>query len=273
MIITTLVENRSLSEDFANEHGLSLHIETGPHKILFDLGATDLFLENAAKLNVSVSDVDFLVISHGHKDHGGGLKTFLEANTKAEIYIHEQAFEKYYSTDQHGNLKFIGLDEKLKSNDRITATAGEKKISEKIQLFSDVKQKRPLSSANRGLFAEKNGEITADSFTHEQNLLIQEEGRLYLFTGCAHNGIINILEHFKFLFKRTPDYVIGGFHLYGRATGDVSRESIDEIAEYLLDTKAKYYTCHCTGIGPYTRLKAALNDKIDYLKTGSQIVI
>ena len=66
MIIKTLAENTSLTEDFGNEHGLSLYIETKGHKILFDVGASNLFLQNAQKLGVNISDVDFLVISHGH---------------------------------------------------------------------------------------------------------------------------------------------------------------------------------------------------------------
>ena len=86
MIIKALVENTSISEDFASEHGLSLYIETKNHKILFDVGASELFLQNAKKLDVNIADVDFLVISHGHYDHGGGLKTFLKENTKPRYF-------------------------------------------------------------------------------------------------------------------------------------------------------------------------------------------
>ena len=53
---------------------------------LFDVGASELFLQNAKKFDVSIADVDFLVISHGHYDHGGGLKTFFKENTKAEVF-------------------------------------------------------------------------------------------------------------------------------------------------------------------------------------------
>lgn len=93
MLIKTLVENTSISKDFGSEHGLSLYIETKKHKILFDVGASELFLKNAKKLDVSIADVDFLVISHGHYDHGGGLKSFLHENTKVEVFLHRLAFE------------------------------------------------------------------------------------------------------------------------------------------------------------------------------------
>ncbi len=76
MIIKMLAENTAASGEFACEHGLSLHIETKGHRLLFDVGASGLFLENARKMGVVISDVDTLVISHGHYDHGGGLGAF-----------------------------------------------------------------------------------------------------------------------------------------------------------------------------------------------------
>jgi len=95
-----------------------------------------------------------------------------------------------------------------------------------------------------------------------------------LVTGCAHNGIVNIIEHFHDLKGRMPDYVIGGFHLSSRSSGSSEEpEMIDKISKYLLDTNAKFYTCHCSGIEPYNRLKAAMGDSIAYLSTGIGIKI
>lgn len=71
MIIKTLAENTSNDAQFETEHGLSLYIETSKHKLLFDLGASDLFAKNAVKMGVDLSAVDTVIISHGHADHGG----------------------------------------------------------------------------------------------------------------------------------------------------------------------------------------------------------
>lgn len=273
MIIKTLVENTSISKDFDSEHGLSLYIETTNHKILFDTGASGLFYENAKKLNVNIAEIDYLIISHGHYDHGGGLKTFLQENTKAEVFLNRFAFDKYYALGPNDELKFIGIDGNLKNNKQIIPTSDKFFINKGIYVFSNITQKEPRPISNSGLLTEYNGQTMNDSFAHEQNLVIEKDDEVLLITGCAHNGIINILEHFYKLRGRMPDYVIGGFHLSSRSSGNESSATIDKIGKYLLDTKARYYTCHCTGIEPYKQLKSLMGDNIDYLKTGSEITI
>ena len=273
MLIKTLVENTSISKGFGSEHGLSLYIKTKKYKILFDVGASELFLQNAKKLDVNIADIDFLVISHGHYDHGGGLKTFLKENTKAEVLLHQLAFEKHYAIRPNDKLDIIGLDENLKNNKQIVLTSDRFFINNGIQVFSNVVQRKPRPKSNRGLLMEYNGQTMEDTFVHEQNLVVEEDGKTLLLTGCAHNGIINILEHFHSIKGRMPDYVIGGFHLSSHLFGDEDSDTIDRIGDYLMDTKSKYYTCHCTGIEPYKRLKSFMGDSIDYLSAGSVLKI
>lgn len=121
---------------------------------------------------------------------------------------------------------------------------------------------------------ERNGKIVKDVFAHEQNLIIEEDGRSLLLTGCSHNGIVNIIEHFYELKGSMPDYVIGGFHLFSHSSGATEDpETIDKIAKYLVGTKTKYYTCHCTGIEAFEKIKPVMGDKIEYLSTGKQLII
>ena len=93
MKVVTLMENTVCREGFRCEHGLSLYLETGNHKILFDAGQSAAFAENAEKLGVDLSKVDFAVLSHGHYDHGGGLGKFLQIHPKAPVYVSRYAFE------------------------------------------------------------------------------------------------------------------------------------------------------------------------------------
>lgn len=273
MMIKVLAENTAVSEEYKAEHGLSLYIQTGEHKILFDVGESDIFLQNAKKLDADIGGIDFVVLSHSHVDHGGGLKAFLKENVKAPIYLHPEAFGNYYSQQPNGRV-YIGLDRDLINNERIIFTAERFFIGKGIELFSSIPGKELLPSSNQTLMMEKNGEFVADTFEHEQNLIIQEAGKVFLFAGCAHNGIVNIVNHFNEIKKRKADYVFGGFHLYNHSakkSEDAAR--VQQIGEVLKNTNTKYYTCHCTGLDPYNELKKVIGDRIGYLATGSVLEI
>jgi len=104
MKIITLIENHVNSPGLVAEHGLSLYIDTGNKKILFDTGQSGLFIQNAQKLGIDIREIDLLVISHGHYDHTGGLYQFLEVNKKATVYAKKEIFTPKYS----GKTRFIG---------------------------------------------------------------------------------------------------------------------------------------------------------------------
>ena len=96
------------------------------------MGASGLFLRNAEKLDVNIADIDFLIISHGHYDHGGGLKTFFTENTKAKVFMHELAFGKYYAVRANDELEYIGIDENLRRNKRIVPTSDKMCIRDRL---------------------------------------------------------------------------------------------------------------------------------------------
>ena len=118
MKIISLIENTSLNDKMETEHGLSLYIEFKNHKILFDMGQSDMFSRNAKKLGVDLSDVDIAILSHGHYDHGGGLKRFLTINQRAPVYVNHYAFGEHYN----GIEKYIGLDKSLQKEERLIFT-------------------------------------------------------------------------------------------------------------------------------------------------------
>ncbi len=274
MIIKTLAENTAVSEAFGSEHGLSLYIETAKHHLLFDMGASALFAENAAKMGVDLSTVDIAVLSHDHYDHGGGLKKFLELNQKAKIHVSAQAFGKRYAKSPDGKYKYIGIDESLLSHDRFVFVSGYMRINEEMELFSGVRPVKFAPSGNKDLFMMRGDSMVPDDFAHEQNLIIREGGKVVLIAGCAHNGIVNIIEHMQTAGYGSPTHVIGGFHLYNRsADRDEDPELVGRIGNRLNETDSQYYTCHCTGIGSYNILKTIMGDRIGYLASGSQILI
>ena len=272
MIIKTLVENTSISEKFKSEHGLCLYIETRKHKLLFDVGASYLFAENAQALGLDLAEIDTVVISHGHYDHGAGLKAFLNLNTKAKIFINRKAFDKYYALAPDGKKTYIGLDESLLQSDRLIFTGEHFIIDDELELFAGVSGTKLVPSGNRGLLMESAGLPVQDDFSHEQNLIISQDGKTLLVAGCAHKGIVNILERMMELKHNQPNYVIGGFHLYSLAADKYEEPAvINELGQYLKEFDTTFYTCHCTGLQAYNELKEIMGRKIEYLAAGSEL--
>ncbi|MEA4988363.1 MAG: MBL fold metallo-hydrolase [Anaerovorax sp.] len=270
MILKMLVENTSVFDDIYCEHGLSLYIETKNHKILFDMGASAIFSKNAEKMGVDLKDVDIAILSHGHYDHGGGLATFLKLNDKAKILLNQNAFGKYFANRQDGEKKYIGLDQNLLPNDRFVFVKDNFIIDDDMELLSNVKGQKYKPSGNKELLKEIKGSLVLDDFMHEQNLIIKEEKGMILVAGCAHNGIINILENFHQRKGCFPSLVIGGFHLYNHSCHQTENPQIvKEIGQFLKETNSTYLTCHCTGVDAFHQLKETMGEQIMYLSTGS----
>ena len=113
-----------------------------------------------------------------------------------------------------------------------------------------------------GLNMLSDGVLVPDDFRHEQYLLIEENGRRILLSGCSHRGIINISRYFG------PDVLIGGFHLHKHALDD----GLVSIARKLADSGIKYYTCHCTGCEQFEYIRPVLG-AAEYISTGDSMVI
>ncbi len=270
MRIVNLVENTEGKSGCPFEHGLCFYIETSKHKILLDTGASGLFLENAGKLGIDLADVDTMVLSHGHYDHGGGLSLFMEINKKAEIYAKESAKRKYCSLGKNGEPRYIGLSDDVIASERIHWISGSKTLDEEIEIFSDIEQVKSIPSTNKRLKEKVGEELVPDKFVHEQCLVITENGKRVLFSGCAHNGVNNILYSFRKHYKEDPEYCISGFHLMrkdGYSEADV--EEIRELAVELLAFDTKFYTCHCTGVEPYEIMLGIMGkEKLSYVHCG-----
>ena len=257
MKITALTENTSKT-GLPYEHGLSLYIQTESHNILFDTGQTELFAQNAKTLGIDLSKVDIAVLSHGHYDHGGGLKKFLELNKTAPVYMSKYAFEPHYN----GTEKYIGLDLSLKDSDKIVLTDGVTKLADGLTLYSCNEKEKLCDLGSFGLNTKENGAIVPDDFRHEHYLLIEENGKRVLISGCSHKGIVNIESWFK------PDVLIGGFHLSKLELGD----RLKMIAQRLETYGTTYYTCHCTGAEQYGFMKCYM-DRLNYISAGDCITV
>lgn len=272
MRITSIIENTT-NKGLHIEHGLSLYIEKNDGlKVLFDMGLSGMFVRNAESLGLSIADVDVAVVSHGHYDHGGGLKTFIQKNNKAKVYIHKDAFQPHYSLRDNG-LHFIGIDKEWAEFDRLVFCDNQTDINENLTLFADVQGDSCYPFGNRLLFGPT--ETENDDFRHEQNLIVRESENIILFAGCAHRGIVNILKKAEKVAGKAPTHVFAGMHLVKSGLNSAEEKSfIAELATELMKYEnTKFYTMHCTGEEQYKILKSVMGRQIEYLACGDDIMI
>ena len=251
MKLAVLTENTVRSPFLASEHGLSLYIGTGGHKILFDMGQSGAFADNAQKLGIDLETVDFAVLSHGHYDHGGGMMQFLRSNSQAPVFVSPHAFEPHFNASG----KNIGLDRDL-PRERIFPVADGFCPAPGIRICTVPFP--PADTAGMTM-----GEDLPEDFRHEQYLLIEEEGRRILLSGCSHKGIVGIAEYFR------PDVLVGGFHFM--KTEDV--RILEEAAQRLMALECMYYTGHCTGQKQFAILKQIMGSRLQDLSTGDRLYL
>ena len=210
------------------------------------------------------------MLSHGHYDHGGGLRAFCEVNSQADILIHTDAFGDFYALEEGKAPRYIGLDGELwELESRIIPTADFVQLDDELTLFSDEPEVFPALAASAKLQVETAEGLRPDPFTHEQNLLVTAWGKSVLLAGCAHRGIVNILAGAKARLGRLPDAVFGGFHFFElNPDSPDSARLIDETGRALLEGDTVYYTGHCTGDYAYERLHAILGDRLRRMSGG-----
>ena len=272
MKVTSLVENTS-RRGLPVEHGLSLHIllDNG-RQVLFDMGQRRLFADNAERLGIRLADVDAAIVSHGHYDHGGGLRAFLELNDKAKVYVHRHAFEPHYSLRESG-LRYIGIDHDLATHERVVLCGDETRIGEDMVLFAGVDSQYLKPAGNRLLFGPEKD--VNDDFRHEQSLIIKEKEKTALFAGCAHGGIVNIIRKGIHVAGSAFTHVFAGMHLVKSGLSEEEEAAfIHSLAQELTaQAHCHYFTMHCTGTTQYGLLSKEMSETISYMACGDRVEI
>ena len=271
MRIINLMENTPGNKGCKYEHGLSFYIETKQHKLLVDTGASAAFIENAKKLGVDLKAVDTVVLSHGHYDHGGGLLAFMEMNSNARVYIRDKAFGEFYHVDPNKE-RYIGIDSRIKASEQVAPVKDNLQIDEELFLFTHVTGRKLWPSGNLELKEKTENGWIQDEFEHEQYLIITEDDKKVLISGCAHNGILNIMDKAIEILGKAPDVVISGFHMMQKkGYSDEDLKNIRETAHALQEWPTIYYTGHCTDQLPFETMKEIMDEQVRYVHCGDEI--
>lgn len=265
MDLTVLIENLVYQKGLVAEHGLSFYIEEDGKKILFDTGQGGNFIINANKLGIDLSEIEFLIISHGHYDHIGGLHAFLKVNRKAKIILKKQALYPKYKNNEFIGIKDIGLIPR----ERLELAESVYPLTKHLFILPDIKCYFEIDTHKDGFFTQSGNEIQPDNFDDELFLCHKNNDQLTILSSCSHNGITNIIETAKNYFQAKLSNVIGGFH-----TREATKPEMQHITDYFNNIGLKQLgVCHCTGIDNYYQLKTSCSTITTYLSTGSRLTI
>ena len=236
MKITVLVDNNTFIDNYYfGEPGLSFLIEDDGKKILFDTGYSDIYLKNAKKMNIDLNNIDYLVLSHGHNDHTGGLQYINQIDTSNTTLI---AHPGVFAKRNHNNLE-IGCPIELKDLNIKEYIDGTSfcQITNNLYYLGQINKSNDFE--NRSIGYLQNGE---DDFVKDDTALAYKtKNGLFIITGCSHSGICNIVEQAKRITNTNKiDGIIGGFHLLKESS------QLDQTIEYFKNENINnLYPCHC----------------------------
>ncbi|MEE1078357.1 MAG: MBL fold metallo-hydrolase [Agathobacter sp.] len=266
MKIQVVMENYMEGKDISAEHGLCIYVETKEHKLLVDTGQSNQTWKNAKALGIDLVSIDTVVLSHGHYDHSGGLLTFAKTHPFVHIYMRENAGGDYYSKREEG-MHYIGIDKEILTLPNLHLISEDCSIDSELSLFTNVTGRNLFPKGNKRLFQKIGKDFVEDDFSHEQYLVIQkEEGDYVLISGCAHNGILNILERFESIYHCNPSLVISGFHMVQKEYTEEDIENIKKTAELLKEMNTRFCTGHCTGELAYCWMKEIMGERLFEIK-------
>ncbi len=292
------------------DHGLCIYMKAGKKKYLLDTGTGDVLARNAAKLNVDLSGIDAVFISHAHYDHSGGLRSFLEANEKAKVYLKKEALSDKHIGKVAGIIqRDASFDHEVAEDypERFNTVDSLLEIDKNIFIIPHIEQIHPLPETNKNLYKKKNrtGISERDDFDHEMLLVVRDrfedvyddeagvgiqlaagdtdkdvnrdQGGLIVYSGCCHSGVLNVIDTVKKIFPGEKiKAIIGGFHLMNMVFMKLgeSEEKVISLGESMAESEVeKFYTGHCTGIEAYRILEKVLESRIEYIYTGKSFKI
>jgi 7,8-dihydropterin-6-yl-methyl-4-(beta-D-ribofuranosyl)aminobenzene 5'-phosphate synthase len=267
MRLTILVDNQA-SHKLRGEWGLSILVETDGRKILLDTGASGLFRENAVRLGLSLSDLDYLVLSHGHWDHTWGLSSLIQTYLTDQIPVGQRprliAHPLVTAPKFRDNGSEFGLwftEATLTHHFQTNFSSAPQWLTENLLYLGEIPRRNSFESQQPlGQVATANG-LTPDFLNDDTALVYRSRDGLIIITGCSHSGICNIIGQARELCgeERVID-IIGGFHLL-----NTSPVRLTETMSFFKKLNPdQSHPCHCTDFAS----KAALQQIVPVNEAG-----
>jgi len=275
--ITILCENLVGELVGSGEHGFSAYIETDQGNYLFDTGRGHSIVGNALALNKDLRTIQKIFLSHGHYDHTGGLPEVLELRGKVDVHAHPHVFlDRIAVLEENGKeiKRFVGIPYKAAYLESLGANFVFNKdfveVEKGIFLTGEVPRNTSFEKPDPRLLSEIDGRVNQDIFLDDQSLILDTDKGLVVILGCAHSGVINIIQHV--INKTGKDKfhaILGGTHL-DFLTPEQLEASIKSLKEMKID---KIGVSHCTGMRAAFRFHQEFGDRFFYGCVGSVLEV
>ncbi len=271
--ITVLSENRAGARGLLAEHGWALWIEADGRKILFDTGQGMVLAHNAGKLDVDLSIVDDVVLSHGHYDHTGGLDAVLNGTCRPDVYVHSAAFEAKFGKGADGVARSIGsyahsADEVRCRSRNVVLTQLPTEIVAGVWVTGEIPRRSDFEDTGGPFFLDK--ELAKpDPLVDDQAMYIESRKGIVVLLGCAHAGLVNTLDRIAELASRDEIHaVLGGMHLHAASEERIERsgEALERYGVQVIGP------AHCTGRQATSRLWERFCNRCVECPTGSRFM-
>jgi len=261
--LTVLVDNQATIPGMSIQHGLSIWLESGASRILFDTGLDSIFMENALALDIQVTTATHLLLSHGHYDHTGGVPELLNQGAHPTLVIGPEAWNQRRSTHPIG----INWSPEILGDLTVIINRNAYNIEPGI-IAINIGSRSDVALKHLKLQRLVDGQWEPDTFPDEQILILRTTEGLVVITGCTHCGVDALISCVERSAGDTPIYaIIGGLHLF-----ESTHESIMETAEKLRDIKHVWVN-HCTGPKSFNKLREILGAQIEWAGAGFSAIL
>lgn len=270
--ITVLCENTVPVPGLIGEHGFAAYVETPEAVLLFDTGQGFGLIQNSLRLKKDLSKVDKLVLSHGHFDHTGGMLAFLGVRGPCPVAAHPDVLLERFRYMLVGPVErpvSIGMPWR----EAYLVTRGAQfqwvesfaEIAPNVFLSGEVPRRTDFETGDPKFIVRSDGDWTPDPFRDDYSLAIKTAKGLVVLLGCAHAGLINILDHLTSRSGENRVYaVLGGTHL-GFSPAAQLDKTIEALKKFDVQILA---VSHCTGQEPIARLSAEFGPRFAFAPVG-----